>query len=82
MSLGGSAYLNFMGNEYGHPEVPCLLAFNTYYSMTEALVQSVEWSSKVPRFCFGICNIVNKVRMLPRIFNVGCCNSGEPDRLV
>ena len=42
MSLGGESYLNFMGNEFGHPEWIDFPRDDTYDTSTGAFVPGAE----------------------------------------
>ena len=45
MSLGGESYLNFMGNEFGHPEWIDFPRDDTYDTSTGAFVPGAELQS-------------------------------------
>lgn len=59
-TIGGRAYLNFMGNEFGHPEVtlPFLLLKirHLHVSDVSSLCQRVEFPTQSNNFSFSLAN--------------------------
>lgn len=60
-TIGGRAYLNFMGNEFGHPEVTfhvltVLKTIICHVSDVSRLCQRVEFPTQSNKFSFSLAN--------------------------